>query len=315
LIAIPGAVLCCGNLTQDILAYPVDNVAFEKTSWVERIETSPGGNGSNTAYALALLGTKVRLAGAVGCDEFGDRIAAVLQAAGVDLRLERTDERTATTIVLVDSSARRAFLHRPGASRRAFSSGIEFTGALIDGCSHCHLGNPFALPALREHAGKMLAAARAAGLTTSLDTGWDARGEWMSVIGPCLPHLDILFTNDAEAAMLTGAADSEAAVRFFRRHGARDVVIKLGAEGCVVFDGGEVFRSPAFQVEAVDTTGAGDCFAGAFLAGLQRGVGVRDAARLANAAGALSVQGLGATSGLLPYHDMVAWIKARAQNT
>jgi sugar/nucleoside kinase (ribokinase family) len=291
----------------------VDAVAFQKTSWVERIETSPGGNGANTAYAIAMLGAPVRLTGAVGRDEFGNHIVATLKSAGVDLHLERADEHTATTVVLVDSHARRAFLHRPGASSHAFSSGIRFNGPLIDGCSHCHFGNPFALPAFRAHAGEMVRDARTAGLTTSLDTGWDAREEWMTVIGPCLPHLDILFTNGEEAEKLTGSDDPVNAVRFFRAHGARDVVIKIGAQGCLVFDGDHVHRAPAFKVDALDTTGAGDCFAGAFLAALHHQLSTRDAARFANAAGALSVQGLGATAGLLRYSEMLEWMEVSEQ--
>ena len=132
----------------------------------------------------------------------------------------------------------------------------------------------------------------------------------MTVVGPCLPHLDILFTNDAEAEKLTGSADPEMAARFFRERGARDVVIKLGAQGCIVFDGSDVHREPAFKVKALDTTGAGDCFAGAFLAALYHRASTQEAARLANAAGALSVQGLGATAGLLRYEETLAWMKA-----
>ncbi len=312
MIGIPGAVLCAGNLTQDILAYPVEDVKFNATAWVERIEISIGGNGANTAYALGMFGARVRLAGAVGADEFGDRAIALLTAAGVDASfVERAQAETAATVVLVNARGSRAFLHRPGASRHALASRLDFGGKIAEGCSHFHLANPFALPAVRERAGEMVENARSAGFTTSLDTGWDARNEWMGVIGPCLPNVDLLFVNEAEAERLTGRRDPEQAVRFFRDRGASDVVIKQGSQGCVVFDGDGQFSAPALPVAVVDTTGAGDCFVGAFLAALQHGADSGEAARLANIAGALCVHRLGAVAGLLRYEEALRWAEAR----
>jgi len=308
LIAISGAVLCAGNLTQDILTCPVDGITFNATTWVEHIQTSIGGNGANTAYTLAKLGARVRLVGAAGADQVGDQVVSTLASAGVDLAyIERVGTATSTTVVLVKRDGARAFLHRPGASRNAFAARFDFTSGCVQGCSHFHLANPFALPALRERAGEMLRDARSAGLTTSLDTGWDARGEWMKVLDPCLPYIDLLFANDAEAERLTGSADICRAARCFRKRGAGAVVLKLGGQGCIVFDDEDELRSPALAVEVVDTTGAGDCFVGGFLAALQRGAVVPEAARMGNIAGALSVQRLGSVAGLLNYEEAVRW--------
>jgi sugar/nucleoside kinase (ribokinase family) len=311
LISISGIVLCAGNLTQDILACPVDGITFNSTAWVEQIENSIGGNGANTAHALATLGARVRLIGAAGADKFGDHAVSTLASAGVDVtHIERVDAATATTVVLVNRHGERAFLHRPGASRHAFTSTFDFSSACVHGCSHFHLANPFALPALRDRAGEMLRDARSAGLTTSLDTGWDARGEWMKVIGPCLPHIDLLFANDAEAEKLTGSPHIHRAARFFREHGAGAVVLKLGRQGCVVFDGDEEISACAFAVDVVDTTGAGDCFVGGFLAALQRGGDASEAARIGNIAGALAVQRIGSVAGLAPYEEVVQWAES-----
>jgi ribokinase len=98
--------------------------------------------------------------------------------------------------------------------------------------------------------------------------------------------------------MLTGIAEPGSAVLRLRELGAGAVVIKLGAEGCLVaHDAGEI-SAPAFKVPVVDTTGAGDCFAGGFLAALGRDSSLEDAARFANAVAALSVRSLGATEGV-----------------
>jgi sugar/nucleoside kinase (ribokinase family) len=86
------------------------------------------------------------------------------------------------------------------------------------------------------------------------------------------------------------------------------VIVKRGASGCAVFGEDEEFDIPAFAVNAVDTTGAGDCFAGAYLAVLARGGSNREAARLANAVGALNVQHMGAVAGLRSWEETVAWM-------
>ena len=92
--------------------------------------------------------------------------------------------------------------------------------------------------------------------------------------------------------------------------GASDVVIKLGAEGCAVLtpDGVELF--PGFEVDVVDTTGAGDCFVGGFLSALSRGDAYPEAARFANAVGAMSVQKLGAINGVRTRAETEEWMRA-----
>jgi len=303
----PTGVLCCGNIVMDILVRPVDQIRWGATTWVEAVEQHLGGNGANTSYTLAKLGVPVRLIGRVGGDPFGDYVLGRLTAAGVNLEaVARTTAPTATTVALVDAQGARAFLHRPGASQE-LEAPMDFPAC--GPSPHFHLANLFALPQLRRQAPESLRRARADGYTTSLDTGWDALDEWLAVIEPCLPLVDLLFVNQDEARMLASTEDPERAADFLHRLGAARVVVKLGAEGCLVCGGFDRFRSPAFQVPVVDTTGAGDCFVGAFLAGLHHGATPEEAARLANAAGALSIQSLGAVEGLRSYQDTLEWIR------
>lgn len=113
----------------------------------------------------------------------------------------------------------RALLHRPGASAEAFADAVEFTPALTAGCAWFHLANTFALSALRPRAGEMVAAAKRAGMSISIDTGWDARAEWLAVLGPCLPYADLLFANEDEARELTGIRDAAGAARMIQGPG------------------------------------------------------------------------------------------------
>ena len=308
-VTVPDGVLCAGNIVYDILARPADSFKWGGTAWVDSIDPHLGGNGANTSYALAKLGAPVRLLSIVGTDDFGGYCIGRLEGVGVDVsRVERSPEQTATTVGLVQANGVRALLHRPGASHFAFAAPIVFDTALTRGFSHFHLGNPFGLPGIRAQTAATLARARAAGLTTSCDTGWDALGEWMTLLGPCLPSIDLLFVNEDEAGMLTGAGGpAEAAAAFFDG-GAAGIVIKLGGRGCVVFAGGAEIRVPAYPVEVKDTTGAGDCFAGGFLAALHRGADYESAARFASAVGALNVRSIGSTEGLLSYEETLRWM-------
>jgi sugar/nucleoside kinase (ribokinase family) len=300
--------LCCGNICYDIQAWPVDSVAWGKSIWVDEIGFTLGGNGGNTSWAAAKLGARVRLTGVVGRDTAGDRVLELLRDAGVDMDIHRTDSPTTSTVVLVQSTSDRSFLHRPGASRDVTPDLLRFDAPSY---SHFHFANPFSLPNLRSHGGEIMRRARAAGLTTSLDTAWDAKGRWMEDIAPCLPYTDLLFVNDSEAEMLTGSADLHEAARILREAGATDVIIKVGPKGCLLFIGEEEHAAGGYAVDAKDTTGAGDCFVGGFLAALQRGCTYLESARIANAAGALNVQNIGAATGVSSWEQTQAWMRER----
>jgi sugar/nucleoside kinase (ribokinase family) len=333
-------VLCAGNLVYDILARPVSQIRWGATSLVDSIEHSMGGNGASTAYTLGKLGVRVRLVGMVGQDTFGDALLARLAEAHVDTsQIGRSRAPTSTTVALVATDGARAFLHRPGSSAEAFSEPLVFPpllsterdvtvqsghwncrfrprrqrqpGLIINSYSRFHLANPLALPRLRSLAAETLRRAREAGLATSLDTGWDARGEWIEMLAPCLPFVDLLFVNHEEARMFTGRENPPEAAAEFRSRGVDLVIVKLGGAGCTVFSREGSTHVPAFQVEAVDSTGAGDCFAGAFLAALEWGHPPVAAARFANAVGAMSVQHIGATTGIRSRQETLDWIAAR----
>jgi len=313
---VPG-VLCFGNLVVDTLAGPIPGeVRWDATVWVDALEQQIGGNGANTCFALATLGVPARLVGTVGDDSFGDFVTGRLAGAGVDVaHIARLNTPTPASIALVRVDGARALLHRPGASTEAFAKLPDLTAELIAGCSVFHLANPFSMPNMRGQAAEALRRAQAAGLFTTMDTGWDSRGEWMRTIATALPFTDLLFTNEDEARNLTGCPDAEAAATAFRDHGVKRVVVKLGGRGCLIADENSRVQVPAFKVTAVDTTGAGDSFVGGFLAARQRGFHLCDAARFANAVAALSVQRMGATSGILGFDDTLAWLQATSIRT
>lgn len=304
-------VLSAGNISHDILLRAVEEFRWGTSTWVEEMVEDMGGNGSNTAYALARLGVPVKVMGMVGRDERGERLLERLSGAGVDTSwVQRSEGPTTTTICVANRAGDRLFLQRPGSSLEAFAEPAEFTPALCAGASHYHQANLYSLANLRKHSAETMRRARAAGLTVSVDTGWAADGQWMQVLAPALPNTHLLFVNEDEARMLTGHTEPDAIARTLRDAGATDIALKLGARGCVLYTGSERIECAPFVVDVVDTTGAGDNFAAGFLAALYRGLSYAEAGRMANATGALSVTMLGAGRAARNWDEVRAWMLA-----
>ncbi len=298
------SVCVCGNVVFDVLARPVEQLRWAATTLVESVTQQLGGNAGSTSYTLAKLGIPTFVVTLAGRDAAADTVIARLQSAGVDTsRLMRTAAPTSVAISLVNHAGERALLYQLGASAEPFP---HFP---ISGADHFHLAAVFRMTHLRTAAPEVLRQAKQLGMTTSVDTQWDTENEWMKVLAPSLPSTDLLFVNEDEARMLTGAAEIDDAARMLLSAGAKTVCVKLGPRGCHVFSHHVSFSSPGFPVIAVDSTGAGDCFSGAYIAALQRGRSLRQAAQIANAAGALSVQQLGATAGILGWEETLAWIE------
>jgi len=167
---------------------------------------------------------------------------------------------------------------------------------------------------MRRTGAESLSRAIEAGWTTSLDTGHDTKGEWMDVLEPCLKSIGILFANEAEARLIAGVEELRAAAKVFLNAGVQTVVLKRGGDGCAVFEGVKEVWAKGFAVDVVDTTGAGDCFIGGFLAGLYRGGTMAEAARLGNACGALSASKMGSVSGLRGYQETIDWMRTTSTN-
>lgn len=260
-----------------------------------------GGSASITAHGLARLGRPVRLAAALGQDDFGRRMAADLTAAGVDTTALRwrTDVPTGLSVVL-SPPGDRAILTLPGAIPTLTVDEVAQTvrDETADGAgvAHVHVASVFLLPRLAEGLPDLLAELRDLGLTTSLDTGDDPAQEWRGVT-ELLPLVDVFLPNRAEVVALSGRTDAQAAARSLAEAGAL-VVVKDGAAGAfAATPGGELVVQPAEAVAAVDTTGAGDTFDAAFLDTWLDDRPLSDCLSRAVRAGALAVRALGGVAG------------------
>ncbi|MCS7301203.1 MAG: sugar kinase [Fimbriimonadales bacterium] len=301
-----------GILVADVVAKPVSRYPERGVCvHVEQMELHVGGCASNTGLALAKLGLPVCVVGKVGHDAFGDFLVNTLQQHGVDTRGVRRSPTAATssTMVMVHPDGERSFIHHMGANAEFRPDDIDWS--LISDCAIFHLAGAYLMPQMDgEPAAQVLREAKQRGMITCLDTTWDASGQWMRLLQPCLPYLDYITPNYGEASMLTGETDPERIADRLLAEGVGTAVVKLDARGCFVKNRATAFHLPACQVEVVDMLGAGDCFVAGWLAGVALGWDLRHTARLANAVGALCVAALGATTGVRPLSDTLTFMEA-----
>ena len=169
--------------------------------------------------------------------------------------------------------------------------------ALPEGCvsagDHLHLASYFLQQALQRDVGRLLAAAKEAGMSTSLDPGGDPSGEWeLSELTPHLPHLDWFMPSEDEIKAITRSEDTQEAIRRFSPDVA-GLVVKTGAGGAVTRYEDKVQHHAGRAVEAIDTTCAGDCFDAGFLHVLSAGGTLAEAVDAGNRYGAEAVACLG----------------------
>lgn len=267
----------------------------------------PGGKGANQAMAMARLGASVSMAGRVGRDPFGTQLLQVLQADGVDTSLVVVDEQEASGVALIFLSPEgdNAIVVVPGANLRVGEDPVQMQRILT------------ALPESRALVLQM--EIPLATVQTLVAAGQQARVPVVLNLAPAqalpletLRQLDVLVVNETEACFLRDSLAgvqkpasvisdlSEASLLAMNLHrrGIDNVVITLGAQGAVLVYDGNTVHIPAPAVQVVDTTAAGDCFAGAFTVALSEGREVASALRFAVYASALKVTKFGAQSGL-----------------
>ncbi len=299
-------VVCLGILVADIIARPVDDVPRGAVALVDEVSLHGGGCALNTATGLSRLGLEAVVVGKVGCDFLGDFLLSLLDERGIDRRGVLRDPAvpTSATVALVDGAGERSFLHLPGANGALRAEELDrdllFSGRAL------HVAGALVMPSLDgSPTARLLEEARRRGLYTSLDTVYDASGRWQRV-ELCLPHLDLIAPSLAEAQGISGKPDAAAAATWLRARGVREVAIKLGADGCYLAGEEGAARVPAPSVRAVDGTGAGDAFLAGLLYGRLHGWPLLQAARLANACGALATTAVGATEGLRDLDEALA---------
>ena len=305
-------VVSVGILVADAMGKPIDRIPDEdRLALFDRMELHIGGCAANTGIALKKLGADVRVVGKVGQDGFGDFILNELEKAGVDASYVVRDPEVSTsfTFAMITSTGHRRFLHTLGANGTFCLDDIDL--AALDGARLLHVAGTFLMPTFDgEQTAELLRIAKSKGMATSMDTAFNDQVEdWMGKVSPCLPHLDYFLPSFEEAERITGTSDPEEMGRVLKDMCPGVVGIKLGPEGFWLktedFEG----RIPAYEVEVVDTSGAGDCFVAGFLRGVLEGWAPQRCARLGNAVAAFCIQAIGCTSGVRPLGDVLKFME------
>ncbi len=290
----------------DIVAIGEGMVEFNQTSHDEpNYLQGFGGDTSNVAIAGARAGARSAYVSAVGDDTFGALLMHLWQLAGVDNAPTAIESGAPTGLYFVTHGKRgHEFSYRRSGSAAAIMQLNEVQREACQQTLWLHYSG--ISQAISQNAREQCAAAvnitRAAGGKISFDSNlrlklWSLEDAKLHMI-PAIAQCDLFLPSLDDVVQLSGLSDPQAIVRWSHDLGARQVALKMGEQGVLVSDGAQQHRIASIRVRAVDATGAGDCFAGNLLARLAFGDDLFAAARYANAAAALSVQGFGAVAPL-----------------
>lgn len=253
-----------------------------------------GGSSAITAHNLAALGSRVGFISQVGNDIFSEMCLAELRGAGVDVSRavpSRDALGTGVTVFLQHGEVRRAFTYEGAIGALRFE---DLDLDYLASSRHFHLASFFLQQHLRPDAPKLLAAMRAAGLTTSLDTNDDPSNEWSDFIFEALRHVDIFLPNASEACRIAREDDPVRAATKLSQS-VSTVVLKQGSRGAFALQEGRRYEVPPLPVSSVDTVGAGDSFNAGFLHAWSRGAAIEQCLEAGNLCGAMSTTAAGGT--------------------
>ncbi|MCC6450329.1 MAG: ribokinase [Candidatus Aureabacteria bacterium] len=257
-----------------------------------RFSTAAGGKGANQAVAAARAGGEVALIARVGNDLFGAQALSGFKADGIDATHVTTDpdQPSGVALILLARGGENSIAVAPGANAALSPRDVEKAEALIRSADIL----------LMQLETPVETIVRAAGIAA------EAGGTVILNPAPACPLDDavlgavtILTPNESEAELLTGipvrdASGAGRAARALRGRGVKTVIVTMGSKGALLETGEASEVLPAFSVDAVDATAAGDVFNGALAVAVAEGKPLREAVRFANAAAALSVTRLGA---------------------
>jgi sugar/nucleoside kinase (ribokinase family) len=290
-------ILVVGELNVDLVLTGLPSLPVVGRELIgEDLRLVLGSSSAITAVRLAALGAHVDFAGIVGKDDFGHFVLQELERAGVGTQhIQQVDARTGATIALTYSHDR-ALVTYPGTI--AIYEANNITPQLLAPYNHVHVGAFFLQDSLQPKLPRLFQMAHDAGLTTSLDVGWDPREQWSANphLDQTLAQTDYFFPNESEAAALIGA---DSAIEALTAKTGQMLIVKRGPHGASAYDKqGKTISVPSLPVQVVDTTGAGDAFNAGFLYAYRvEGQNLDDALRFAAACGSQAVTQIGGATG------------------
>ena len=286
-------VVVVGSLNMDYIASVERLPAPGETVLARALTKRFGGKGANQAVAAARQGANVSMVGCVGADADGPIYCQRLQKEGIDTSgiSRSTSSLTGTALIAVDRKAENTIIVAAGANREVTPDKIEQLQSIISGAAAILL--QFEIPSPANLA--VLKLANRAGIPVGLNPSpLQDKFPWGTA------RLDSLIVNGGEARAIFGLpaknfrSERAAWIKALQKYKIGSLIITRGARPTVCFNSGDYLEVPTLRVKPIDTVGAGDAFAGTFMACRAEGLDLRSAIRVANCAGALTTLKIGA---------------------
>lgn len=304
-------IIVLGSLNMDLVVKAERAPEAGETLRGQFFQTIPGGKGANQAAAAAKLGGDVAMLGRVGADGFGKQLVAALQNVGVDTSAVQTDsgQPTGIAMITVEASGENRILIVAGANGQVSPADVDVLRPALAEAKALVLQMEIPFETI-EYA---LDVAAELDLLTILNLA-----PAYPLSDATLKKIDILILNESEASLLSNisvadAKSAKAACSALHARGANTVIVTLGATGAVLSTPQQFGSYPAYAVDVVDTTAAGDAFTAGFVVSLlESGDPVRSI-QFANAVGALTTTKLGAQLSLPTRTDVMRFLAAQAE--
>lgn len=295
-------VICIGAAIVDIPLQPVNKNIFDIESYpLEKISMTIGGDAINEATIISRLGHKVALMSRVGKDAVGNFVLEACKKDNIDVESIHIDENVDTSINvgLVTEDGERTFVtNRNGSLWKTSIDDVDFSR--FKDARLLSLASIFNNPLLDGHAlVKIFKEAKKYDLIICADMIKARLGETLDDIREALSYVDYFFPNYEEACLMAGKTDLDDIADVLLGCGVKNVIIKTGKNGCFIKNEHQTLRVPTFtKIKAIDTIGAGDNFVSGFITAILDGVLLEQCAEFANATASISVQCVGATTGV-----------------
>jgi sugar/nucleoside kinase (ribokinase family) len=288
-------ILVIGEINPDFILQGYQ--AFPETGkevLVDDYHLTLGSASAICAVGMSRLGNDVSFIGKVGVDHWADFCLEQMKNERIDVSGAIHDDTVKTGItVSVTGPEDRALITHLGAMETFSADDID-EGAL-DGFDHLHMSNYYMQYGLRPGFRTLFELASKKGMTTSFDPQFDPSEEWEPDILKTIEMVDVFLPNEVELRNITGISDEVEALRSLK-NGRTLTIAKLGTRGSLTLKDDEPVSVPAFVVQPVDTTGAGDSFDAGFVHSWLRAASPENAMAFGAACGALSTLGLGGTT-------------------
>ena len=278
--------LAVGEANLDLILSGLSRVPeFGTEALASAMSLHLGGATANFAIFASRLGLRTAFVTRLGEDHFGDLLLQKLRAYDLPLEFVQRDEQLATGLtVSLSGEQDRAFVTYTGTIDSVQATDVA--DDLLADCQHLHVSSFFLQRKLGQGLAELFARARSAGLTISLDPGYDPSEHWNGTLSDILPLADVFLPNEVEVKRIAQTAEAETGARQLAQ-AVNLMVVKLGPQGCLAVCGDEVVHAPGYSVPVADTTCCGDGFNASFLQAWLRGLPLAECLARGNAAGAL----------------------------